>query len=915
MINVSHLRISLFAAALVLLVPHFASSSSIADAAAAPVEPAEDEDQGGDSPDYDELKARGALGSRYLTPRFAPEAGAAPEPDLATFRAEIEPILKRACFPCHGPKKEKGGVRLDEMDPDLVHGEDVDWWLDVQSVLSNGEMPPEGEGDLSAADRGKVIEWLSTEVQTASFARQSEGHHSSFRRMTRYEYEYALQDLLGLPFSFADDLPPDPSSEDGFQNSSEILHLTPMQLRAYFESNRKALDAATVSGERPRPLHWDVSMEAAAARAFAKQNAQVKGIREKHAEDPSKLEEELKKLRGRMAQRPGGAHFESLVTGRLAKQSWWYTAAKFAWAPTLASPEPLVPAADDGASAFDGVAIIPRGTGLVVELGEKLPEEGALRVRVLASRADAGDGPAPSLQMHFGWQASNDSRASVRASDVEHLVEAPPGAPAVYEFSLPIPELNPRNWVRKTAEMGGIPSPSEYIKLFNGARSSGAIRVHHVQVAAPIFEDWPTASHRRIFPERASDSTDRDYARAVLQDFLPRAWRRTPTSAEVDKKLALFDALQTGAENFQGAMVEVLASALTSPHFLYVGLPAGDEAASPEAALATRLSMFLWCSAPDDELLSVTARGGLTDPEVLSAQVQRMLSDERADRFARHFVRQWLGMSLLDYLQIDEKAYPSFDRALKESMEKEPVAFFQELLRGDLSVLEFLHADFTMADERLAKHYGIEGVTGNHFRRVPVGDQPARGGLLAQAGLLAMNSDGTDSHPLKRGVWMLERILNDPPPPPPPAVPEIDLADPEIAKMTLKERIEDHRNDPACISCHAKIDPWGLAFENFDALGSWRTEVQGKPVDSNSTLFNGQPLDGMDGLKRFLIENRQDQFVRALVHKMSAFAIGRPLSFEDRAAIDGITAEVRKRGDGLATMVTLIATSDLLLSR
>ena len=871
------------------------------------------------APDFATLKARGAERSQYLLPRFEPAEGAAPLPDLATFESEIEPILERVCFSCHGPEKSRGGFRADELDPDLVHGDDVDWWVDVQSVLSNGEMPPEGEGDLTAEERGRVIEWLAVEVQTASVARQSEGHHSSFRRMTRYEYEYALQDLFGLPFSFADDLPPDPNSEDGFQNSSEVLHLTPMQLRAYFESNRKALDAATVRGEQPAPLYWDVTMEEAALRAWGRQDAEVAKAHKNHGENPKKLEEVLKRLQESKSRRPRGAHFESLVTGRFGAQAWRYNGAKFAWAPSTVPFDPMEQAAEELALGFDHVATIPPRRGLIVELGEKIPEEGTLLVRVLASRSAAETDLAPSLQLHYGWRASNDSRAVVRVNDEDLAVEAAPGAPAIYEFRVPIPEISPRNWVRTTAEMGALPSPSEYIKLVNGSRTGDSIRVHRVQVTAPVFEVWPPASHRSVFlgdqepPQERSK--ERAYAEEVLANFLPRVWRRPPTPDEMQRKLALFDALRPEASDFQAAMIEVLASALTAPQFLYVGhgTQAESEPSASLAGLATRLSMFLWCSTPDEELLELEAAGELSSPEVVAGQVQRMLGDPRAERFARHFVRQWLGMSLLDFLAIDSKVYPDFDASLKEAMAEEPVAFFGELLREDLSVLEFLHSDFTMANGRLAQHYGLEGVTGRHFRRVPVGDQPARGGLLAQAGLLAMNSDGTDSHPLKRGVWMLERILNDPPPPPPPAVPEIDLADPKIAKMTLKERIEDHRNDPACISCHAKIDPWGLAFENFDAVGSWRTEVQGKPVDAKSTLFNGQPLDGMDGLKRFLIENRQDQFVRALVHKMTAFALGRPLSFEDRAAIDGITAEVRKSGDGLATMVTLISTSDLFL--
>ena len=198
-----------------------------------------------------------------------------------------------------------------------------------------------------------------------------------------------------------------------------------------------------------------------------------------------------------------------------------------------------------------------------------------------------------------------------------------------------------------------------------------------------------------------------------------------------------------------------------------------------------------------------------------------MLSDDRVTRLSKHFVHQWLDMQLLEF-----RSVPRELKSLKQAMQREPIAVFEEMLRTDASVLDFLHADYTMANERLALHYDLPNVKGNHFRRVALQANSKRGGLLTQAGLLAMNSSGDDSHPLKRGVWLLESLLNDPPPPPPPAVPEIDLADPEIAKMTLKERIEDHRNHAACMSCHAKIDPWGIAFENYDALGRWRNRDQ-----------------------------------------------------------------------------------------
>jgi hypothetical protein len=225
--------------------------------------------------------------------------------------------------------------------------------------------------------------------------------------------------------------------------------------------------------------------------------------------------------------------------------------------------------------------------------------------------------------------------------------------------------------------------------------------------------------------------------------------------------------------------------------------------------------------------------------------------------------------------------------------------------------MDFIHADYAMVNDRLAQHYRLPEVYGNHFRKVVLKPEDKRGGLLTQAGLLAMNSDGKDSHPLKRGIWLLENLLNDPPPPPPAAVPKIDLTDPEILKLTLKERMEDHRNDPACISCHAKIDPWGIAFENFDAVGSWRDTIGTTAVDASSVLFNKQELHGMDGLKRFLLDNRQDQFARAMVYKLSSYALGRPLNFPDRSSVERIRADLRKKGDGLADLVFLIVTSDL----
>ena len=502
------------------------------------------------------------------------------------------------------------------------------------------------------------------------------------------------------------------------------------------------------------------------------------------------------------------------------------------------------------------------------------------------------------------------------------MIDAPPGEPRFYQWDIPLSEIYPRNPVRKTVELGAqkLTNPSEYIRLHNTSLSPSAdVQFDYVEVSAPVYEQWPPASHAGIFIDSENSEDENAYAREIVSSFMTRAWRRSVTSAEVDRKMAYFASIRPVCEDFQQAVIEVLATVLTSPRFLY--LVQSDRSATEagqsldEFELATRLSMFLWCSTPDDELFDLAANGRLSETDELVRQTNRLLADPRHERFSKHFVRQWLNMELLTFLTVDTSTYPEFDATLQEAMQQEPIAFFEEVLQNDQSVMDFLHADYALVNQRLAQHYGISNVQGNHFRRVSLNPDDNRGGLLTQAGLLAMNSDGTDSHPLKRGIWLLESILNDPPPPPPPAVPEIDLADPGILEMTLKERIENHRNSPACFSCHAKIDPWGIAFENFDAVGSWRTQSRGSEIDASSLLYNQHELDGVDGLKRYLLANRQDQFARAIVHKMLTFALGRPLTFADRVSVDRLTVELRKEGDGLATLVRLIVTSDVFQSR
>ena len=867
-------------------------------------------------PTLNELKLSGAERSNYVTQSLPHGTTKAPKPNLADFRRFIQPILKSSCVDCHGPDTQEGNIRLDAFDPNLQRGADVKWWIEVLGVINNGEMPPADAEPLSSSDRSQLVQWLSTELQIASQVRRAEQGHSSFRRLTRYEYNYALQDLLGIPYNLAKDLPPEANTDDGFQNSSEMLHMSISQLETYREIASTAITRAVALDPQPDMLQWNIPMQAAAARHWPDQDQQIAALAEqlKKDGDKQKHQTELDKLIHKFSQSHNNTYYRDLQSGRTVRSSWQYYGAKYAHSPT--------PPPNDIPVTPTHVVIIPRGQFLIVELGNQIPPLGTLRVRVRASQTLQTSATPPSLRLEFGWRASNDSRALIRLSEHDLEITAKSENPQFYQWEIPLGNIYPRNSVRTTAKMGATPNPSEYIRLTNSSISQGNIQIDHVEITGPIHKQWPPQSHSRIFIDSPNRSDEPLYAKEVLEHFMPRAWRRAVTTAEVQQKRLLYSSMRTEFDNFEQAMVEVLATVLASPNFLYVARDSTLEHKKHISAeqltdyeLATRMALFLWCSTPDQELLDLARDQRLHEPSIFALQVQRMLTDPKSQRLAKQFVQQWLDLQLLEFLQIDPKAHPQFDPELKLAMQQEPIAFFSEMLTNNHSLLDFIHADFTLLNERLAQHYGVAGVFGNEMRRVTLTDEQQRGGLLTQAGLLAMNSDGVDSHPLKRGIWLLESLLHDPPPPPPPAVPEIDLADPKIAEMTLKERIENHREHAACRSCHAKIDPWGIAFENYDAIGQWRNSIAGEPVDASSFLFNNYEISGMDGLKRYLLTERQDQFTRALTYKLATFALGRPLTFADRSSIDQIAADVRKQGDGLSTLITLICKSELFHSK
>ena len=846
--------------------------------------------QGQESPlTFAEAKQQGRAKSRYLRePKDAPkETTGVLKADIASFRDVVEPALRKSCVVCHGPDKSKGRLRIDRLNPDLLAGPDAEAWRKVYDAIVKSEMPPADEPDYSVpeAERSRIVDWLGGELNVASLLRRGGQKHSSFRRMTNYEYNYALQDLLGLPFAFANKLPPETISEDGFKNRSDLLQMSVRHFETYREIGLKALKKATVSGERPQVVTYNISMQ-----------HEMDAAAEKKTETFDISEASYSKHRNQL-------HLLNRKTGQgISAQP--------------AKPAPRTDAVTGQTPAVSPVVLVlPPTKQVVLDLDRFLPDDGIMRVSIRAGRSAMKPDGKASLRLTLSAETSNNANFSQIISERDIPVTASADDPQWIHFDIPLSDIQ-RNPFRKLTTP--FPRREEKLHIQHISGGSKGVLIDHIEIIAPFHEQWPPKTHADIFIASGNKSNEQTYGREVLDRFLRRAWRRPVTAQEADQFMALFAEYRPGFATFEDAMVEVLATALATPEFLYLterattgekGRP-NTPARISELELASRLSMFLWSSIPDDELLKLAEQRKLRDPEVQTAQIKRMLEDPRSRRFSGNFVEQWLGLEGMNSV-----SHLAANDPLREAMLEEPIAFFEEVLKHNFSIMDFLHSDYAMVNDRLAAHYRIPMVDGPHFRKASITPQSQRGGILTSAAIMTMNSDGKDSHPLKRGVWMLKRILDDPPPPPPPNVPQVDLADPEILKMTLKERIANHRNKPACASCHSRIDPWGIAFENYDARGAFRTHVQNRPVDATSELFNQQKLAGIDGLKRYLLLDRQDQFARAMVHKLTAYALGRPLSFADRADIDGLTLQLRRRDDALGNLIHLIVRSDIFNSK
>lgn len=421
-------------------------------------------------------------------------------------------------------------------------------------------------------------------------------------------------------------------------------------------------------------------------------------------------------------------------------------------------------------------------------------------------------------------------------------------------------------------------------------------------------------SHKKLIPTTPqSDDELEEVTKSVVQRLVNRAYRRPVSGQELERWLALSRRVQADGESFEASIQVVLQGLLLSPQFLFrIEADRKPSAADKysqltDYELATRLSYFLWSSMPDDELFSLATKKQLRDPQVLQSQVERMLKDKRANQFVENFVGQWLQLRKLDEFQPNRTIFPEFNDALRSAMKRETFTFFASVMRNDESVLNLLDSDYTYLNQTLAEFYGIPGVSGDQFRRVAL-TGTVRGGLLTQASILTVTSNPTRTSPVKRGKFVLDNLLGTPPPAAPPGVPE--LKEKGELTGTLRQRMEQHRADPACASCHQLMDPLGFALENFNAIGKWRVNDGETPIDSSGELPGGQKVAGAQTLRQLLKDQYQDRFVRCLIEKTLTYALGRGLDYYDLCAVEKIENELKKSNYRFSAMIFEIVKSD-----
>ena len=775
---------------------------------------------------------------------------------------QVTAVFKTYCLKCHGPDKQKGDFRVDEMRISQTPA-DAEYWQLILDNLHLGEMPPKKSAQPTGAEREHTIAWIEAELKRA--ARMLKGHTGEvvLRRLNRSEYEYTIEDLFGVHGEYAEGFPDD-AKEEGFDNNGAALMLSAEQVNQYLAAADFVINRAIQT--RPRPE--TKSVELTLADYNRKLDERERKRREYEKKNPP-TETERKRREREAAKGNRGRHYYP---------KWG--------ADHLIPMKYLKPQTRD---FF------------------RVRSAGWYRFKVTGYAA-RNEGQPMRLIVEYG-SLSKQEVASV--AGVVQFVDAQPKSAEYRVYLQPNHQVQVRmldgaNWMWGS-KIAGDKSP--------------AVAIRGIEMEGPMIEQWPPKGHRVLLGERDANAIRDDDMPAILAELAPRLFRRPVATSITDEFHAFYRSVRQQKVTPLDAFKLTAKAMMASPHFLYHV----EVGAKPDAyALANRLSYFLWRSAPDRELLELAAAAQLFSRSTLRQQVDRLLADAKSERFLKDFVGQWLKIDLVGDMQPDQNLYPEYDPELERAMIAETRGFIRELLNSDLSVRNLIDSDWAMLNDRLARHYGIPGVSGNHFRKVALNkSETVRGGLLTHASILNITSNGTTTSPVVRGTWVLEQLLGTPAPPPPPDVPVIE---PDIrGASTIKEQLAKHRTIPQCAACHRKIDPYGMALENFDVIGGWREKYRALQPGANPRrpkLVDGNAIQCDDALPqlgafkdfrafRSLLLQREDLVQKNMAHKLATFALGRSMDFADEEALKQIVANTTRRQAGLKTMIRELVTSDL----
>jgi hypothetical protein len=776
----------------------------------------------------------------------------------AAFHRTIEPLLNKYCFDCHAAGVNKGRVAFDEFasDADVLGRREL--WLAALKNVRAGLMPPRDE-DNPRPD-GAEIERLSNWIKYGAFgtdpANPDPGHVTA-RRLNRVEYRNTIRDLMGFDFNSEVEFPPDDSG-NGFDNNGDVLTLSPLLLEKYLAAAETIVDRAVpkvarvmrervATGRDFRSESGPGSGEQLSARVPAK----VARTFTVDQSETYRLVVELE-ARGSFDFDPGHCKVICRVDGeeRFVEDIVWQSSK------TLRHEYDVVWSAGPHTVSFEVVPLPPVG---VTTAG--VDAAGTVAVAPVPAGAGNTASPAPARIV----PGPGATRLDVRIASVR--VRGP---------------LHPKFWI----------APENHARFFP---------------AGPAPEE-PAARDR--------------YAGEVLRRFATRAFRRPVEAAKVAPLVAIARRVySSGQGTFEEGIGRAMMAVLASPRFLFrIEQPepraaAGSFAPIDEFALATRLAYFFWSTMPDDGLIGLAERGELRGQ--LQAQVARMLQDERAQAFVRNFTGQWLQVRDIEFVPINARVAGGpnaprnregrieFDGALRKLMRSETEMYFAHVIREDRSVLELIASDYTFLNDRLAGHYGVAEVRGEHMRLVPLPADSPRGGVLTQAAVLAVTSNPTRTSPVKRGLFVLENILGTPTPPPPADVPALEDAIKEFKgrEPKLSEMLAVHRADKRCSSCHERMDPLGLAFENFNALGGWRDTEAQQPIDAAGRLATGESFADGRELKHVLTRERRSDFYRCLTEKLLTYALGRGLEYYDTHAVDLIVDRLAREEGRMSALL------------